>query len=231
MWQDTKKTQAEFARFSQHDADALPAYDAYLEKLAEQMDPMNPVETPQLRELLDLSAEELLGRWFESDRIKATLATDGVIGASGGPHAKGSAYVLLHHCMGLAAGRRGLWAFVRGGMGALSNAIAEASGATISTGVTVTAMSGDRVHLSTGEQIAADAVISNLHPKRTIPDLNHISQGVSLKMNLFRGCRSFVTGPPGKVLNTGRPFTFAHRSRTWNTRGKTVKPDDPQKNR
>ena len=70
------------------------------------------------------SAAEFLDEWFESEQVKVTLATDGVIGANGGPRSPGTAYILLHHCMGGVAGHRGLWGFVRGGMGAVSEAIA-----------------------------------------------------------------------------------------------------------
>ena len=56
-----------------------------------------------------------------------TLATDGVIGANGGPRSPGTAYILLHHCMGGVNGHRGLWGFVRGGMGTVSNAIADSA--------------------------------------------------------------------------------------------------------
>lgn len=37
---------------------------------------------------------------------------------------QGSAYVLLHHVMGEAAGKKGVWAYVQGGMGAVSESIA-----------------------------------------------------------------------------------------------------------
>ena len=70
------------------------------------------------------SAADFLDEWFESEQVKVTLATDGVIGANGGPRSPGTAYILLHHCMGGVAGHRGLWGFVRGGMGAVSEAIA-----------------------------------------------------------------------------------------------------------
>ena len=204
MWQDQAKTQAEIARFSQHDADALPAYDAHLEKLAQEMDPMDPVETPELRKLLELSAEEFLSRWFESEEIKATLATDGVIGAAGGPKAKGTAYVLLHHCMGMATGRRGVWGFVRGGMGVLSDAIAAASGAEIRINASVTGIFEGGVRLGNGEVLNANAVISGIHPKRTFalagrPDWrpDYISRGVSMKMNLaLSGLPQFRGRPP-----------------------------------
>ena len=73
------------------------------------------------------SAAEFLDEWFESEQMKVTLATDGVIGANGGPRSPGTAYILLHHCMGGVNGHRGLWGFVRGGMGAVSNAIADSA--------------------------------------------------------------------------------------------------------
>jgi len=44
---------------------------------------------------------------FESEEIKATLATDGVIGTNGGPSTPGTAYIMLHHVMGGATGVRG----------------------------------------------------------------------------------------------------------------------------
>ena len=128
MWQDAERTMAEIARFSKHDAEAFPRYDEHLEHLAQTIDAMllghPPEDVSALDEVLDLSAEQFLDQWFESDEIKVTLATDGVIGANGGPRTPGTAYVLLHHCMGMAAGRRALWGYVRGGMGALSEAIA-----------------------------------------------------------------------------------------------------------
>ena len=129
MWQNSARTIAEIARFSEHDAKAFPKYDEHLEHLARTIDAMllgdPPEDVSALDEVLDASAEEFLDRWFESDEIKVTLATDGVIGANGGPRTKGTAYVLLHHCMGMAAGRRALWGYVRGGMGTLSEAIAD----------------------------------------------------------------------------------------------------------
>ena len=66
------------------------------------------------------SAYEFLSEWFESDPIRATLATDGVIGANGGPMSPGTAYVLLHHYIGGVGGVRGLWGFARGGMGSVT---------------------------------------------------------------------------------------------------------------
>jgi hypothetical protein len=48
--------------------------------------------------------------------LKATLATDSVIGAMLSPYSQGSAYVLLHHIIGGIEGKKGVWAYVEGGM-------------------------------------------------------------------------------------------------------------------
>jgi hypothetical protein len=122
------------------------------------------------------SAAEFLDEWFESEQVKVTLATDGVIGANGGPRSPGTAYILLHHCMGGVAGHRGLWGFVRGGMGAVSEAIAasaRASGADHPHQRRGGASAGARKAARRGwcskaaRKSSAPAVASNLDPKIT----------------------------------------------------------------
>lgn len=80
-------------------------------------------DLPEAVELLSGAARPILERWFESEALRATLATDAVIGAFASISAPGTAYVLMHHVMGEAGGERGIWGFVRGGMGGLSDAI------------------------------------------------------------------------------------------------------------
>lgn len=80
-------------------------------------------DLPEAIELLTGAARPILDRWFESDRLKATLATDAIIGAFAPISAPGSAYVLLHHVMGEAGGARGVWGYVQGGMGGLATAL------------------------------------------------------------------------------------------------------------
>ena len=84
-------------------------------------------DLPAAVEILTGAARPILDRWFESDALKATLATDAIIGAFLSISSPGSAYVLLHHVMGEAGGSRGVWGYIRGGMGALSEAIAGAA--------------------------------------------------------------------------------------------------------
>ncbi len=79
------------------------------------------------RDVLDLftkSAGEVLDRWFESDPIKAALGFDAVVGNFASPYTPGSAYVLLHHVFGEVNGKRGQWGHARGGMGAITQAMA-----------------------------------------------------------------------------------------------------------
>ena len=78
-------------------------------------------------EILAGAATPILDRWFESEQLKVTLATDAIIGAMASPSMPGTAYVLFHHVMGECDGVRGVWGYVRGGMGGISNAIAAAA--------------------------------------------------------------------------------------------------------
>ncbi len=200
---DPKMTHAEISKFSPRDAQRYPDYETALEKLAIFIEstlditPPNPLSANP-RELLSLArlalnarglgkdlhkladiltgnTTGLLDRWFESEQLKVTLATDAIIGAMVAPSTPGSAYVLLHHVMGTSGGKRGVWAYVRGGMGGLSNAIAAAArdlGVEIRTGCTVnhvTLRNGRAAGVVTaaGDEIAARVVISNADPKLT----------------------------------------------------------------
>src|SRR5690606_8838305 len=83
-------------------------------------------DLPEAVELLTGAARRFLERWFETDVLRATLATDSIIGAFAPPSHPGTAYVLLHHVMGTAGGARGVWGYVQGGMGGLADALAKA---------------------------------------------------------------------------------------------------------
>ena len=83
---------------------------------------------PERRDVLDLftkSAGDLLDRWFESAPIKAAFGFDAVVGNFASPYTPGSAYVLLHHVFGEVNGKRGQWGHARGGMGAITQAMAK----------------------------------------------------------------------------------------------------------
>ncbi|KAL9273669.1 Pyridine nucleotide-disulfide oxidoreductase domain-containing protein [Drosera capensis] len=112
--------------------------------------------------------------------LKATLATDAVIGTTGSVHTPGSGYVLLHHVMGETNGDRGIWSYVEGGMGSVSLAISKAAkevGAHIVTNAEVSElMVGDSetvngVLLADGTRVHSSIVLSNATPYRTFVEL------------------------------------------------------------
>lgn len=80
-------------------------------------------DLPEAIELLTGAARPILERWFDAEVLRATLATDAIIGAFASISAPGTAYVLLHHVMGTAGGERGIWGYVQGGMGGLADAL------------------------------------------------------------------------------------------------------------
>jgi phytoene dehydrogenase-like protein len=69
----------------------------------------------------------VLDEYFESEELKAVLCVGGVIGTNAGPRTPGTAYVKYHHILGKIAGHQGAWGYVRGGMGAVSQAIASSA--------------------------------------------------------------------------------------------------------
>src|SRR6202007_584242 len=83
--------------------------------------------TGEAVEILTGAARPILDRWFESEELKGTLATDAIIGAFAAPSMPGTAYVLFHHVMGETNGKRGVWSYTRGGMGGLTQALAKAA--------------------------------------------------------------------------------------------------------
>jgi phytoene dehydrogenase-like protein len=127
-------------------------------------------DLPEAVELLTGAARPILERWFESEALRATLATDAIIGAFAPPSAPGSAYVLLHHVMGEAGGARGVWGYVQGGMGGLANALEKACvdlGVEIRREAPVHAIHTDKhgtcgVGLEDGSQLASRVVASSV---------------------------------------------------------------------
>jgi phytoene dehydrogenase-like protein len=205
-----ERTQAEVAKWSPRDAARLPDYYAMLDRvvvvLRELMtrtppnvsdrfvlaDWMNSLAAAKQlkhldmrgrRDLLDLftkSAGEMLDHWFESEPLKATLGWDSVVGNFASPYTPGSAYVLLHHVFGEVNGKSGVWGHAIGGMGAITQAMAQecaARGVLIETDADVARLLVDDsgkggvngkavgVMLADGREFRAGTIVSNLNPK------------------------------------------------------------------
>ncbi|KAK3914903.1 Pyridine nucleotide-disulfide oxidoreductase domain-containing protein 2 [Frankliniella fusca] len=137
-------------------------------------------ELPTAWQLLMAPIREILDQWFESEPLRATLATDALIGAMHDTNAPGGGYVLLHHVMGELEGKRGAWGYPEGGMGAVTQALADSAashGAHIFTNQTVEEILLDAngkvtgVLNTDGQEIKASLVLSNATPKITFLNL------------------------------------------------------------
>ena len=176
------------------------------------------------------SAAEFLDDYFENDLIKAQMAAPGVIGTALGVYSPGSAYILLHHVMGDVDGNIGAWGLARGGMGAISQALANAF---MSFGGEVRTQAGVKqvlvkhgnaigVALDNGDELYADIVVSNLDAKRTFTqcfDPNDLPEGIYDKAKNFK-----IRGSSGKVniaLDGLPKFTGVPDNRFVNRGGQT----------
>jgi phytoene dehydrogenase-like protein len=152
-----------------------------------------------------MSCADFLDEYFESEIVKAHLAGSSIIGTALGPRSPGTAYVLLHHYMGNIDGAVGAWGFARGGMGAVTQALAgsfQASGGKIRSGAPVDHIlvrngRASGVVLDGGEQIDARIVVSNLDVRRTfleIMDANDLPEEFVSQVRNFK-----IRGSSGKL--------------------------------
>ena len=195
-------------RYAPGDADRWPEFTARVARLAGFLEALYVLPAPDIdassaaellpllgvarklrglgrRSMLDLlrwmpmSVQEVLDDEFTGEALKAALGAGGVTGIRQGPRSGGTAFVLLHHQVGAAAGafrHRGDWT---GGPGAWADALAAAArrhGVTIRSGVRVAQIQirDDRavgVVLAGGEEISATSVLSSADPVRTLRDL------------------------------------------------------------
>jgi phytoene dehydrogenase-like protein len=124
--------------------------------------------------VLTSSIADLVEDHFESDALRGVLSVSGVIGTWAGPRSAGTAYVMLHHHVGdLGDGHIGAWGFPRGGMGAVTQAVAAAArsfGAEIRTAAPVARIDvrdgrAIGVTLESGAELRAGTVITTAHPR------------------------------------------------------------------
>jgi phytoene dehydrogenase-like protein len=199
---DAGQRHAEIAKFSARDAEAYGPYQAHLARVARVLEPLLHQIPPRLgskrpadllrqarllstlrsadeRTVVDMtrlltdSIADLVEGYFESPAMRGLMSVSGVIGTWAGPRSAGTAYVMLHHHVGETAGQSGAWGFPRGGMGAVSEALARAArmfGAQVRTGAEVARIRTRRgrvtgVTLASGESIEAPVVVTTAHPQ------------------------------------------------------------------
>ncbi|WP_069801266.1 phytoene desaturase family protein [Thermogemmatispora onikobensis] len=217
----SEQTAEGIRRFSLRDAAAYPRFLRFFERASDLLTPLLLEEPPTLAELAARFRGEdeeifsrlmfgnlydLLAEYFESDQVRAAFAGQGVIGSFIGPKTPGSVYVMWHHMFGEVNGQRGLWGYVRGGMGRISFALAAsatAHGAQIRTGAPVASVlihngRAEGVRLESGEELRARAVLSNADPKRTFLQL---CADVGLDSGFLARIKRFRTESPVIKIN------------------------------
>jgi phytoene dehydrogenase-like protein len=224
----------ELKRHSPHDADAMHRFHADLTRysqlirktlmrtppeptsfrpkdireflyLAKQFWSLGEKEIYEYVRFFTMSAADFLDDYFENELIKAAMASPGIIGTALGVYSPGSAYILLHHAMGDMDGNIGAWGLARGGMGAISTALAgavRAHGGVIRTqaGVQKVLVQNRKavgVMLENGDELRARIVVSNLDAKRTF---TRIMDKADLPEGIFeKACNFKIRGSSGKV--------------------------------
>jgi phytoene dehydrogenase-like protein len=214
LFGDEERDQAEYRKFSTRDAENLPAFHLALGRLADLTRTIASLRPPRLprprvsdlpallalaRATLRLQPDDLarlvevassgildyIEPWFESEEVRAFYCSQGVIGAYGGVHTPGTAALLLHDFLGGVEGTRGVWGVVKGGMGTITEGLAEAArgmGVEIRTGNGVREIlvepAGSKasthepgrtvgVILEDGEVVRSRVVASGADPRRT----------------------------------------------------------------
>src|SRR3989475_8343026 len=119
------------AKFSKKDAAAWPRYARFWDEFAELVEPTllappvsladlaSLVRTQEaedfLRRIIITSIADMLDEFFESDEVKASLATSAVAGTMAAPRTPGTAFALGQHTIGNIGEGRGGWGWTLGG--------------------------------------------------------------------------------------------------------------------
>jgi phytoene dehydrogenase-like protein len=194
MWRDIDRTLRSMEKHNARDGANFMRFGTRLRRFGEltgallMSDPPSAAELKKIFEdagesdLFDefvmMSADELLSRYFESDRLRGFMMFMGMVSTWGGPHTPGTAYVYGYHAQGEFEGNYGQYGLPQGGMGMIANALAaglRAFGGQIRTGCRVKrVLTKDGVacgvELESGEIIQAPLVVSNADPRRSLSD-------------------------------------------------------------
>ena len=217
---------AALRNLSSRDADAYPAFRARLDRFAKALYPLLDSIPPRLgtrdwsdklalvklgwrirtlgrrdmRELLriiGMNAYDLISDEFETPRLKGALGVGAVLGTNFGPRAPGTVLTLLNRLAAESAAGPMPLAQPKGGLGALSDALARVAtgaGASIRTAARVAAIrvADDRVAgitLESGETIDATTVLSSADAKTTFLELlgsRHLDTGFVRRVDHLR---------------------------------------------
>jgi phytoene dehydrogenase-like protein len=198
QWLDDNKTQQslEDLKVSKKDIDGYWAYEHLFDEIRrrlrtgerdtwlgdtptrDEIDELLKGEQTMIDVVFSASIAEVLDDHMSDQRLKDALFGQGVIAAYGGPKDPGTASIKLMHYQGDLEGQGPVWGYVKGGMGMVSFAIADAAreaGAQLATRVPVAEIvPGQGVRLEDGTFINARTVICNADPKVALQLLTEV---------------------------------------------------------
>jgi phytoene dehydrogenase-like protein len=225
IYNDTARTVGEIEKFSANDAKAYPEFVNSFARIGRVLAPLISMTPPSIdrptaadawqfgkvglafRKLGKkdeyrllrwgpMAVADLVGEWFETELLRAVVAARGIHGAFAGPWSAGTSLGLLWQAAqdGSAIGSA---SYARGGMGALSDALAKAAmaaGAEIRTNANVSSIIGadgdkPKVVLEEGVEIESRVVVSNADPRTTflsLVDPVDLDPNFLLKMRNYR---------------------------------------------
>ncbi len=223
---DEVHDRAQFAKFSQTDYDAYLAFDETIEKVGDILARQWLKTPPRLSGggVTDLLSAAKLGfdmykldedarwrlmqffvgapdtiieRWFESEKVKSMVAAHILPANYASLQQPGASLSMLHHAVGEIDGRKGAWGIVRGGMGAITQAMAASArdkGVEIRTGVGVEkilleAGKVSGVRLADGSEVSAPVIAANTDPNRTFLKMlgaEHLPEHFARDISAFR---------------------------------------------
>ena len=229
IYNDETRTAAELQKISPRDAKSYPEFAASFRRIGHVLSPllrMTPpsIDKPAPTELFNLgrlgmsfrglgkkdayrllrwgpmAVADLVAEWFETELLRATVAARGIFGAFAGPWSAGTSTGLLWQAA-MDGNAVAPSSFVKGGMGALTSALAKAAadaGVEIRTGadvkrVLVAEGMASKVVLKDGEEIPARALVSNADPRSTfmkLVDPLDLDPDFLLKISNFRAVGS-----------------------------------------
>ncbi|MDQ2922363.1 MAG: NAD(P)/FAD-dependent oxidoreductase [Acidobacteriota bacterium] len=244
LFRDQARTVSELEKVSAHDAKSYPEFERSFARIGRVLAPLMAMTPPSIDKLAaaemwnlgklglsfrglgkqdayrllrwgPMAVADLVSEWFETETLRALIAARGIFGAFAGPWSAGTSAGLLLQAA-LDGNAIGSSEFLTGGMGALTQALANAA---LSTGVEIrtsapvvrietTEDKASKVVLKSGEEISARAVVSNADPRTTLLNLvdpvdldpsflskiqNYRASGISAKINLaLSGLPRFV---------------------------------------
>ena len=167
-----------------------------LAKLGLGMKMLGKTDMSDLMRLALINIYDVMEENFENDLLKAAISLDSLLGSHMGPRSPNTVYGYLYRRMGDIYGFNGP-AVVRGGMGAVGEALgnaAKTAGVDIEVSAAVSKINVDvdratGVTLADGRVVDADMVVSNADPKTTfnkLVGLTNIETGIARRVKTIR---------------------------------------------